>query len=662
MKKAKEKKSLKANHTKSWKTYAGGLLALFAFLLYSNTFSHDFAQDDAIVITDNMFTTQGLSGWEGILSYDTFYGFFKEEGKAQLVSGGRYRPFSLLIFALEYEIFEDEPRYYHILNALYYALLVFLIFVWLRRLLRDQVLSFWIAFFTTLLFAAHPIHTEVVANIKGRDEIYALLFSISTVLYLVKSYDLGRKGITMHLMAGMLFMFGLLSKENTITFLAIIPLMFIWFRSQNIQRAFTYTLGPLASTFLFLIWRHGIIDSTFSGDLPMELMNNPYLKWTGSGYELLSWVERLPMVLLTLGKYLLLFIFPHPLTHDYYPKMIDYVTFRDIGVIITTVIYGLMIWLFLRGSRRHSTLSFAIAFYLITLSIVSNLVVVVGTNMSERFLFMPSLGLCLFVTDLVMSCYTDKRTWPTLLLAVMSLAFAVKTWTRNPVWKNNYTLFTTDISVSDRSAKLQNSVGGVLLENIDDLDGEAKKNQVRKAISHLKKAVELHPTFKSSRLLLGNAHYHLESYEEAVEHYQEALALDSEFADAKMNLAMSYRAQKTYDKAIQLLESVMLRKNYELEAKNKLALILEEAGLDIIQKGRPQDAIAYFEKGLEIGVDNAKFNYFLGIAHGQIGDLAKGIRYLESALNYDAEEDNKKNIQAALQTMRMNQNKKKKAN
>ncbi|MBV6652333.1 MAG: hypothetical protein KI786_01165, partial [Mameliella sp.] len=82
------------------KLHLWGLFAL-SFLLYANTLGHDYALDDAIVIYDNMFVKDGISGIPGILSKDTFYGFFKEEGKAALVAGGRYRPFSLILFAIE---------------------------------------------------------------------------------------------------------------------------------------------------------------------------------------------------------------------------------------------------------------------------------------------------------------------------------------------------------------------------------------------------------------------------------------------------------------------------------------------------------------------------------------------------------------------------------
>jgi protein O-mannosyl-transferase len=112
------------------------IIFAFSFLLYANTLTHDFCQDDAIVITDNMFTTQGVSGINGILSYDTFYGFFKESGKAGLVAGGRYRPFTLVMFAFEYQIFGKTPFIGHFMNVIWFGLTCVLLYFLLLKLLK----------------------------------------------------------------------------------------------------------------------------------------------------------------------------------------------------------------------------------------------------------------------------------------------------------------------------------------------------------------------------------------------------------------------------------------------------------------------------------------------------------------------------------------------
>ncbi len=98
-----------------------GLIFAFAFLLYANTLTHGFVLDDAIVITDNMFTQQGIKGVGGILSNDTFFGFFKVEGKEALVTGGRYRPMTLVLFAILYQ-FSTGPFLFHFFTVLLFAL------------------------------------------------------------------------------------------------------------------------------------------------------------------------------------------------------------------------------------------------------------------------------------------------------------------------------------------------------------------------------------------------------------------------------------------------------------------------------------------------------------------------------------------------------------
>ena len=51
------------------------ILAVLSIVLYANTITHDYTQDDAIVINDNEFTTQGFAGIPALLKYDTFLVF-----------------------------------------------------------------------------------------------------------------------------------------------------------------------------------------------------------------------------------------------------------------------------------------------------------------------------------------------------------------------------------------------------------------------------------------------------------------------------------------------------------------------------------------------------------------------------------------------------------
>ena len=311
---------------------------LVGTLCYVNTLGHQYTQDDAIVIYDNMYTTKGISGWKGLFTKDTFFGFFKTEGKANLVKGGRYRPLTPAMFAIEYQLSGGKPWLGHLINILLYGLLCMMIYKLLLNLFLnndkgegDEAMKY-MALAAALIFAVHPLHTEAVANIKGRDEIMAMMGAVVSTWCLLKYIDNGK--VSMLVYSCLAFFVGLLSKENTITYLAVIPLALYVFRKKSLGQSIAYTLPLLAPTFVFLLIRFAILGADF-GDEPRELMNNPYLKMVGGNYVPFTSGERMATIIYTLGKYIALLLWPQPLTNDYYPRHINIMTFGDPKVLLS---------------------------------------------------------------------------------------------------------------------------------------------------------------------------------------------------------------------------------------------------------------------------------------------------------------------------------------
>ena len=625
--------------------------ALFAlgFLLYANTLKNDFAQDDAIVIYDNEFTQQGLAGVDEILRYDTFRGFFKVEGKEKLVAGGRYRPLSLLTFALEVELFGLNPKVGHFVNALLFGLTVVLLYrlvlMWIRPD-RSVHAAYWIALGTAVLFAVHPIHTEVVANIKGRDEILALLLGMSAIYVSFWAYD--RKKTWGYVLAALLFFLALLSKENAITLVALAPLAFFLFRRAKPAAMVGQALPYLASSLVFLLIRGAVLGWSL-GEPSGELMNNPFLKLEGGQYVPFSSGEKLATIFYTLGKYLQLLVFPHPLTHDYYPRHIAIMTFTDWQSALSLLVYLAMAGYAAWGCWRRKLTAFGLAFYLITLSIVSNLAVVVGVNMSERFAYLPSFGFCLAAVAFLYAL-ASKRAGGSIThfrqlravsgaLLLVAVLFAAKTMMRNAVWKDNYTLFTTDVAVSAQSAKLQNSVGGELIQKALSTKEEPQRTKLlQEAVEHLKKALEIHPYYKNAYLLLGNAHNYLQQYEEAVQYFQQALKLDPNYGEAQNNLAITYRdAGRYYGEKMGDLRQAekYLRLAYqEMPDDYETVRLL---GIACGIQGKHQEAITFFTRAVEMAPQTAKAQALLnlGNAYYQAGDEAAGAEYHRQAQAID---------------------------
>src|SRR3982750_3652930 len=94
-------------------------IALLAFLLYGNTLFNQYALDDGMVLTDNKFVQKGISGIPDIISHDSFYGSI---GDSKNLTGGRYRPLSLVMYAVEVSFFGNNTSVHHFFNILFYAL------------------------------------------------------------------------------------------------------------------------------------------------------------------------------------------------------------------------------------------------------------------------------------------------------------------------------------------------------------------------------------------------------------------------------------------------------------------------------------------------------------------------------------------------------------
>ena len=609
------------------------IIAILGFILYANTLFHDFTIDDAIVITDNMFTTKGLSGIPGILQYDTFYGFFKEAGKANLVAGGRYRPFTLIMFAMEYQLFGNTPFIGHFINILLFILTGVVLYKLLLLFFKENAneKTDFLAFIATILFIAHPIHVEAVANIKGRDEIMALLGSLSATYFIFKYFD--EKQVKNLFLAGLLYFIAIMSKENTITFLGIIPLALFVFRKADFSKIVPPMIPIIVSTFLFLLIRMAVIGNQV-GDAPLELMNNPFLKLEGNKYVHFTFGEKMATIFYTLGKYIQLLFLPHPLTHDYYPRHIEMKTFGDLSVLASLLIYVSLLVVGIKLALRKNLIGFSILFYLITLSIVSNLVFPIGTNMSERFLFMPSVGFCLLAAYFLSKL---SRNTALIIVGIVTVGFGYKTITRNMVWKDNFTLFTTDINVSKNSAKLCNAVGGDMIRVYSESkDENLKKQKLTEAIGYLNRAVEIHPIYKNAYLLMGNAYFYLKDYAKSVEAYQNALKIDPQYKDAVNNLSISLRdlGRQFGEVKNDLNQSIFfLTESYKL--KNDDPETIRLLGVANGIKGNHTDAAKYFKRLTEIQPENARAWLDLGTATMSLGDKTNGDLYYQKALKLD---------------------------
>ena len=471
------------------------ILLIIPFLIYGSSISFDYVLDDKIVFSENNFVKKGLDGITDIFTTESFTGYFGEQ--KDLVVGGRYRPLSLVTYAVEYEFFRLNPKVSHFINILLYAITGLLLFRLLSLFFKRKNQQWYIAvpFIATLLFILHPIHTEVVSNVKSRDEILALLLVLA-VSYCTYRYIVDKK-IYLLILSPVLFLLALLAKENALTFLAVIPLTLYFFSKTSLKKITVVFIPLLLSAIVFIFIRYQVIGYFLdSGKEVTGLMNNPFL-----GVEP---ADKFATIFYTLGLYLKLLVYPHPLTHDYYPYQIPIVQWGNIKVIISVLIYIVMGVYAVLAIRKKKVTAWAILYFIITLSIVSNLVFSIGTFMNERFIYMPSIGFVVLLSYwLLVKLPGLTKKYPRVykaiglaLLFICITGYTYKTIDRVPAWKNTLTLNRAASKVSVNSARANQFMGYSLYAEANNTkDREEKRKLLDEATYYIDRALTIHPTY-----------------------------------------------------------------------------------------------------------------------------------------------------------------------
>ena len=647
------------------------IIAILTLLCYANTLTLHFALDDRMVILESKYTIKG--GWDSvkaIFTEDTFSGYFGAD--ESIVAGGRYRPMSQLTYMIEFQLFgkdirerigdfddfgnlhnaEHEAYFYdtplpfvcHLMNLLYFILLCLLLYEVLARVFPQHEGAKWyqsLAFIAVLLFAVHPIHTEAVANVKGRDEIFAMLGAVAALLFSLKYVDT-RKWYWL-ILSFLVFTFGIFSKENTITFLAVLPLTLYYYTHENKRKAdYFITMIPLLLSSVFFIWvRAQVLGSMMPPDTTSNILNNPYVHSTKA--------QEIATTLITWGIYLKLLFFPHPLTHDYYPHQIAITDFSNPLVWLILVgciaIVGYGIW----KLKKKTVPAFAILFFIFTFSITSNLLFNVGTFMNERFVFMPSVGFTLMVGWWLYLMATAET--PVLqktavgITGVICLLFGIKTFTRNFTWKDDFTLFLTDVKTSDNSIKCNISAGGSCLQIWKKSHKERDK---LRAYNYLEKALKLDDHALNAYLLLSELAYLDERPDLAFQAAQNAVLIDPENPQGQNLLNLASQSQKAHeldpvnellnqgkvDEAWQEVNKILAKDPDNIIAKNVKGNVLGRG------YGRLDDAIKIFEEIVAEHPDFSSSWENMGICYAIKKDFDNAERCLLHALELTPDNDN----------------------
>ena len=605
----------------------GLLAALLAFVLYANTFGHDWALDDFSIIKENWVTQSGLG--EGIATHLTHsYRYGYGVGYNTL-----YRPLSLVFFTMEWSLVPDSPGFMHFMNVLWYALTGLLLFFTLKKVLRNY--NVFLPFATTLLFIAHPLHTESVSNIKGRDDILGFFFILLAIYWL---WDYLKKSDVkwLALSVGSYFL-ALLAKESSVTFVAVFPLIMYFFTKVEISKNLKTSAFYLLAALLFIFIRSQVLGDTMGVQDTSPLDN--VLESTS------NFTDQKATAILILGKYLGLLFFPHPLVSDAGSFQIPITTFGDWRVLLSLVIHFALFIYAILNLKKKSILSFAILFYILNFSITSNLFITFGIGYAERLLYLPLLGFNLGIAWLLMKLlgvemksqkqftignFFQKNMIPTGILAIILIAYSGKTIVRNQDWKDSFTLYDTDVKTSPNCAKLQFHYGLEMNKKGKELTGKEQSDVMNQTKAIWEKAIEIYPEYHDAYSQLGLWHYN------AGQNNPNKIAFENK-AEELFNEAIKHKPNN--EKAYNGLGMIYFGRGNLARTNGNLQ---EAERLRLLAKGT-------YEKILTFDPRNVDATRNLGVVYALNKEFDKAIQYFRQGLKFATDENQKADLQRYLQ-------------
>jgi len=568
-------------------------LVAICFLFYHNTFDNGFVYDDHDQIINNPWI-RDFRNIPTIFSSGVWS--FREFGGS---AGIYYRPFMHLFFSIEYHFFQSDPSEYHMINVCLHALNAVVVFMFLRLLLSavlkesQKTRTDVVAFFAAIIFAVHPINSEVVNWISAIPELTFSLFSLLAFYCYIKA-EHDKKNYFFSLL---FFSLGLLCKETALTLPAMLLAYDLIKGIHKKYKIFKRIALWVAANYpffiisiLYLILRERVLnEGIHHGSLHYE-------------YIFLVFAWGVEIFLKNIGEIL----FPYnqginPVYHmdDFF---LFYLVFACISLFfclyLTTPIRKLFFTVS-QETRRLVLLSFAL--FAIPLLPALNYIALPYYVLDERYLYLSSIGFSLLLAFFLLKIADFVKNKPLTtgiffaLIAILGVSSYVTVTRRNTQWKNDLSLFSDAVSKNSDSPLAQANLAGVYcdLGNVDECK------------AHYESACNLSSNFKKDTYekclktsdynsSVGMAYFQHNDFDNAIKYYE--LALDSNVLKPKIynNLGSAYYAKRDFTSAEKyFLQSATISPNSPSVFKKLGALYCGEHNLS--------QADRYFSKALELG-------------------------------------------------------------
>ena len=570
------------------------ILFISCLLVYFNSFNNEliYNWDDAGYILKNPYI-DSLS-WQNIK--DIFSNFYFSN----------YQPLTLIVYAVIFKFVGTEVFLYHFVQFIFHVLNTFLVYKFISLLQEKK----WISIGVALLFAVPPMHVESVAWISEmKDVLYTFFFLLALITYHFYVYKPDKK-TKWYLWTIFLFILSLLSKPSAVIFSVVLLAMDLYY-----ERLWRWKTWIEKLPFFLLSLAFGIITILAQEEAIQEL--GPVLK----GYE------RALIVIYSYMLYLWKFFLPINLSAAYpYP-------IKDGGVlpteyfIIPIAFIALCIIAYLL--RKNKKFIWGILFFTINLLMVIQIIPVGGMIASERYTYIPYIGLS-FSALTLMEKYIKNIKLNYIILGIVVVIFTFLAHQRTYYWRNGDVLFSDVLEKYPRYAYGYNNRGFLYWDHyaIDVYkdNPQMKEKYVEKALQDFTKAISLDYTYAEPFLNRGILYYNTGRPEQALADFNRFLELKPDNPDGLLNRANTLSTLGKFNEAIPDYNKYLTIKNDDPKA-------YMWRGVAYFNIQNYDSAIIDFNKSIEIDPDYYEPYYWLGVIYYNQQNYNDALKYLDLSIS-----------------------------
>lgn len=597
------------------------LLIIMIVAVYGQTMRHGFSTyDDPQYVTENPHVTSGLSVSSIVWAFTSAH-------------SSNWHPLTWISHQLDCQLYGLKPWGHHLTNVILHILNTLLLFLLLGRLTG----SMWRSAFVAALFAIHPLHVESVAWIAERKDVLSTAFWLLTMWMYVRYVD--NPSIERYVPVIAVYALGLMAKPMLVTLPLVLLLMDYWplrrwalGEKKEFRWALVYEKLPLLALALvscvvtFVVQqRSGSVGTISHISIGVRLAN-----------ALVAYASYLAKMVFPSG---LAVIYPHPL--ESLPGW-EVVACAFLLVAVSLAAF--------RSRKRYPYFAVGWLWYLITLIPVIGIVQVGEQAMADRYTYVPLIGIFIAIAwcipELLARFGGQRYRRPVAIIAgVVVVALIPCAWVQASYWRDNITLFRHALACTSDNFIAHNNLAAAL-----QTDG-----QIDEAIAEYQEAVRICPACVPAHSSLADALLSQGKTEEARDQYAEAVRYEPDSPTYHLNLGIALQKLGRNSEAVaEFKEAIRLKPDY---AKAHGSL-----GNSLVQMGETDDAIAEYREVLRIdpgdeiakrnleavqshrnspnmragaAPDSAQGHHLAGLALAKAGRMDEAVAEYEKALEID---------------------------